>query len=552
MGCYRMLAALVLAAALLLPGPARAQEPAKTFAVLPFTINGPDKYQYLGRGIQDMLISRLTWADKFVPLSKDKVAEAVKEAPAGDEAATAMLPSLGVDYLVWGSVTILGDQCSVDVRTTGPEGTAPESAQTTISALIPTLETVAKQVNAGVFNRQAPAVAAADSGKQRVNRLNPELIHNERNETQEFYLNPQFRYQGGTETPGRWRSPSLPYVSSGMVVGDVDADGKNEIIVLGEHTVYAYRLEGDQFMPLDEINPGVRTVLLNVSLIDINRDGHMEIVVSGYFNEEPSSYILNFDGNHFTTVAERIRLFLNVVKMPPTFQDTLVGQRPGRNNVLNETPVYEVVKIGGEYSLSKRVPLPETANVFNFAFLPEEGTDYKILVIDNEDRIRVYTPRFDLQATTMDQFGGSALGFEVPDTIQGFNTYRDQFTNMYYIPLRMVVSDVDRNGKFEILVNKDISVAAQFFERYRFFPNGEIHSMFWDGVGLSLAWKTRRIKGTVADYGLADLNNDGTIDLFVCLNTYPGPSGFSTRKTMILAYSLDQDKIDAPVAKDAE
>jgi len=550
--CFRMLATFFLVATVLLPSSANAQEPAKTFAVLPFTINGPEKYHYLSRGIQDMLISRLTWSNKFEPLSKDKIGDVVKTPPTDENAATDLLSGLDVDYLVWGSVTILGEQCSVDVRTTSPEGTVPESSQTSISSLIPTLETIAKGVNASVFKRSDPQALAQGDGKKQINRMNPELIHNERDAAQEFYLNPQFRYQGGTDTPGRWRSPSLPFISVGMTVGDADADGKNEMFFLGETKIVAYRLEGEQFKPLDEINPGGRTELLNINLIDLNRDGLEEIVVSGIFDNEPLSYILNFKNGKFVMVAERIKLFLNVVKMPPTYQPTLVGQRPGKNNVLNETPVYEVVKMDGKYSLGKRVPLPETANVFNFAYLPQKDTDYKILTISPGDRIQVYTPKFDLLATTMEQFGGSALGFEVPDTMPGFSRATDQFVNMYYIPLRMVVSDLDRNGEFELLVNKDISVAAQFFQRYRFFPNGEIHSMFWDGVGMSLAWKTRRIKGTVADYGLADMNNDGITDLYVCLNTYPGPSGISTRKTMVLSYSLDQEKTVAPLDKDSE
>ncbi|MCK9239014.1 VCBS repeat-containing protein [Desulfocurvus sp.] len=551
MGSFRILAACVLALSLLLPGFAGAQEPAKTFAVLPFTINGPDKYQYLSRGIQDMLVSRLSWPDKLVALDKDKVAAVAPAAPAGEAEAAALLPALGADYVVWGSVTMLGEQCSVDVRTTGAQGTAPESAQAELGGLIPALEDIAKRVNASVFQREAPAVQA--QAKKRVNALNPDLVHNQRDAAvQEYYINPEFRYQGSEDTPGRWRSPSLPFISVGMICGDADGDGKTEMFFLGETKIHAYRLEGDKFQPLGEISPGGRTEMLNINLIDLNNDGLQEIVVSGFFRDEPNSFIYNFKDGQFIPVAERIKLFLNVAKMPPTYQPVLVGQRPGRNNVLNETPVHEVVKLDGKFALGKRIPLPTKANVFNFAYLPQQGTDYKILIIDSEDRINVYTPRFDLLATTMEQYGGSALGFEVPDTMPGFATYRDQYVNIYYLPLRMLITDLNSDGQFEVLVNKDISVAAQFFQRYRFFPNGELHSMFWDGVGMSLSWKTRRIKGTVTDYGLADLNNDGVMDLYVCLNTYPGAAGIAQRKTVIFSYSLDLEKTDGPLDRQAE
>lgn len=546
MALIRILAFVL--AALAFTSPAMAQDIEKTFAVMPFTINGPDKYAYLGRGVQDMLISRLSWEKHFKNIGKDKTASAT--APTTDAEAATLRPTLGGDYLVWGSITILGDQCSVDVRTTGPDGaTWPESDQTSISGLIPSLEKVAKNINARVFKRPEPAQQA--EAPKKINQLNPELIHNETSSTQEFYLNPQFKYAGGTETPGRWRSPSLPFTSNGMVVGDVDNDGYNEMIFISETRLYAYRVANDEFQRLDEINPGGRAELLNINLLDLNQDGYLDIIVSGFFEDEPNAFILTFRNGHFQLDSKRIPYFLNVVKLPPTYKPVLVGQKAGDNNVL-EAYVYEMVKMGGEFTPGRRVPLPESANCFNFVYLPLEGMDYKLLVVNKEDRIQVYTPTFDLQSTTFDQFAGSAIGFEMPDTFKGFTSTEGQYINYYYIPLRLVVTDLDNDGNDELLVNKNISTAAQFFKSYRFFPNGEIHSLFWDGVGLSLAWKTRRIKGSVADYGVADLNNDGMLDMYVCLNTHPGASGLSARKTTVTSYSIDTEKQDTKQERETE
>jgi hypothetical protein len=101
----------------------------------------------------------------------------------------------------------------------------------------------------------------------------------------------------------------------------------------------------------------------------------------------------------------------------------------------------------------------------------------------------------------------------------------------YYVPLPLLVQP-----GHVLLPLQPISVAAQFFENYRAFSQGEIHALYWDGVGLSLKWKTRRIKGTISGYTLADVDNDGRQELVVCMNTWPGAIGLGNPKTVVMPY----------------
>lgn len=78
---------------------------------------------------------------------------------------------------------------------------------------------------------------------------------------------------------------------------------------------------------------------------------------------------------------------------------------------------------------------------------------------------------------------------------------------------------------------------------------GEIHALYWDGVGLALKWKTRRIKGSVAEVDLADVNNNGVLDLVVGLNTSPD-LGIGSRQSMIVAYPLDVSATNPDVPAD--
>lgn len=68
-------------------------------------------------------------------------------------------------------------------------------------------------------------------------------------------------------------------------------------------------------------------------------------------------------------------------------------------------------------------------------------------------------------------------------------------------------------------------------------------------MGLGLKWKTRRIRGSVAEVDLADVNNDGVLDLVVGLNTSPD-LGIGSRQSMITAYPLDVSATDPNVPAD--
>ena len=92
-----------LAVLLLCGAPAMAQE-AKTFAVLPFSVHGPQEYQYLSQGIQSMLTSRLTWPENFTPLEAGAIKKAAATLPADAGAAEKIRQTLGVDYLFWGAL----------------------------------------------------------------------------------------------------------------------------------------------------------------------------------------------------------------------------------------------------------------------------------------------------------------------------------------------------------------------------------------------------------------------------------------------------------------
>jgi hypothetical protein len=543
-----MILAALLALLCIAPAQAAAAQ-TKTFAVLPFQVHGPQKYRYLQQGLQSMLTSRLTWENRFVPVDATNLQDTEFPGQSATKAQKA-LNGIGADYLVWGSATVMGDQASVDLNLLPSGGEIKtKSTRTSLDRLIPAMETMAEEINSRVFERpqQQGQARAAEERKQ------PEqteagggsgsgssgpLLLGDSSEGKNGTLNPSFRYERSSVTSGRWRSQSLSFDCVGMVVGDANKDGREEAFILGEHEIRAYRYKQKRLAPLGKYSLGPRIRCLNINYLDMDRDGYGEIIVSAVQGESPESFVLNFKDGKFEVVRERIDLFLNVIKTPPDFMPTLIGQRHGGSQLFHPSGVHRVVSMSGEFKLGHSLSLPTHANVFNIAYLPQQE-GHKIIMADNRDRLRVYSGGGERQSKTEKAYAGTSIRLEAKSSMPGLGELpRVDAQKYYFVPSRMIPCNLDGDERFELLVNHNMSVASRFFANYRSFPQGQIRSLYWDGVGLNTAWKTPTIKGTVMDYGLGDLDNEGKRELYVCLNTHPGFSGLKNRKTIVLAYAL--------------
>ncbi|MCH5145782.1 VCBS repeat-containing protein [Desulfovibrio sp. UIB00] len=524
---------------------------AKSAVVLPFVVNAPQSYAYLSKAVQATIQGRL---DRPGVLE----ARAGQNKAASQAEAQQALRSTGADNAIWGSVSVMGNDCTIVMNSVDKAGKAwSKTAQTPVSELTTSVQNLTSALSQEVFGissaMRTPGSTAA--GSPRGATANGDIVTNETGQ-QQVYLNPQFRYQGaGAEDGSRLRTQRLGYNMVDMAVGDFNGDGKNEIAILSDHDlrIYSWPVNG-QIKLIGETTVSRSNNNFSMRAIDLNRDRSMALVVTTTeeSSNRPYSYIYSFKGNKFTTMADRIPYYVSVMRVPPTYSPTLVGQ--GWDSLKLFAPGVRIMtKQDGKYTLGTRLDLPSGATVFNCVWLPagKNGKGEQLVMLTDDERIKLFQGHSNtLIHTTMERYSGSATGMDHYKGMPGLGVDKNyQLPSKYYAPMRLIAADIGNTGDYTLLVNKPISTAAQFFDRYRFFPQGEVHALYWDGVGLGLKWKTRRIRGSVAEIDLADVNNDGILDLVVGLNTSPD-LGIGSRQCMITAYPLDVSATNPNVPAD--
>ncbi len=544
-------AVLALAAcllAVLLVAPTQAQA-AKTYVVIPYTYFGPEAYQHYGKAIRSEMSRKLRMPGDFEPVQEFTLDGQDPTPPQSSADASSLLARLGADYLVFGNVTISGDQAVMNTTVQDATGaTFTEDLEAPLDELSLKIGSVAQGLQDQIFPDQIqagqPGGGPAPGGHNAPS--NPDILS--ANTGQAYTgdpissINPQFKYEGGAQTEGRWQSQGFRWASRSMTVADGDGDGKNEIFILSDKRIHAMRVEQGKLIEVNAMELSSRGEHIRISALDLDRDGASEIILSSHRDDYPDSAILSWKNGRFSVVAEDLDYYLAVVRMPPNYAPVLIGQDKGERSLLENDDVVELLLQGGELVPGKRVLLPPWGNVFNIVYLPE-GDSWKLIVNDEFSRLNVYDQHLELLYQTQETYNSSAIDLPLPAVLMpglGESNRPDAIMNNdYYVPLRMMVTDLSGSGKWELLVNRDVSVAMTIFYRFRSFIQGELHALFWDGTGLTLAWKTRRIKGTMVDYDIADINNDGKPELVVLLNTYPGALQLEYRKTVIIAYDLN-------------
>jgi TolB-like protein len=500
-------------------------------AILPITIHSPESLDYLREGVYAMFVSRLELEGRVSVMERASVKKALSQfsGEIDSESAKKLGETLGADFVVFGSLTKLGDSASLDLQVLEVKGEkAPSSVYVQakkLEEIIGQVDVVARKVDEKILGYPlGPAVAEKPPEVQRQAAAVPPPVFippppvgqpsQPSSPPPVFGPPPGVRSEKGFAAGDFSQSQAFLYRVRGMAMGDVDGDGKNEIVFIDEKNLYIYRWETNEFRLLKKITGKNATdQFMAVDIADIDKDGKAEIFVSNFPANpyQPGnrlySFVVAFKEGDFRVVASDLDWFLRVVDWEGR-GPVLLGQSKGIDQGFYG-PIYEIGWDGQKYKDLRKAEIPG-AVYSPYGFVPfRYGDQTYFAYIDSDFRMKVLD-RKGKQVWRSTAYYGSDIAFQVkiliPSTI---GTQGDEFS---FVNVRLLA-----RGD-EIIVIRNLSPVGNFFKRQKIFDGGEIQALVWSGSTFIERWKSKAIEGYVVDFQVQDFDTIPGKELVVAAN----------------------------------
>jgi len=338
------------------------------------------------------------------------------------------------------------------------------------------------------------------------------------------------------------RSQKLDYVIVSMQIGDVDGDGKFDVVTTDGKKVRIYKKTQKGLKLLWEEQES-HSKQISVDLVDLNGNGVNEIYVTRFRNT-PRSYGLEYRGGKFINFMNDFPRFLRVIMN--TGKRALFGQKMSGISVFSQGFEKYAYK-GAALSAIDEVPTSSGISLYGTAFGTVFGEKIEqVITYSTSNHLQIYNLGGDKVWESPERYGGTALRIDAEarnksliDDRYGLLTESGGKGKTWIRP-RLLVADTDGNGISEVILYKNVSMTGDIVPNTPIFDKSAVMGLEYNGIGLSRKWFTREIDAVTADIDLQNMG-DGSYTLAVALVLRkPNMLSFSSRQSMVVFYDVGE------------
>ena len=479
------------------PQPAPSAESPKQMLILPFAIHASEDMAYMETAVMDMLSSRL---EKPGQIRVVKGTESTREA----SRCQALMVQHQADYLVTGSMTLFGDEVSIDASMYAAGNPSPtvvfHEYGKTSDGVLSHIEKLAQTIEsqALVSSSQAPA---SDIEKRKDTKPLPE----------EDYA---------------WHSQKLNFRVIGLSAGDLDGDGILEWILAGEKAVYIYSRQDDRLILKAELVQKKKSIL-GVDVIDLDGNQRAEIFITcKRGGSRLDTSVLEWNGHAYQALQHGLKWYFRTVSDFKKNQRGLLGQKQGNVSGfrtgsagadLFEAGIFRFQKKNGAYIPETALVIPEDVNIYWIGFGDVMGTgSSQSLVFGRKDYLSLISDDETVEWHSPEPYGGSDLYLET-STNDNLNE-----TDRQYLAQRIHVADLNGDGDGEVIVPRNHDAGGRLFRKFRNYNKGAIHVLSWRNATLETIWESAEISGYISDTWMVDVTRDHRPEVAYCVVSRSG------------------------------
>ncbi len=518
---------------------------AERVLVLPFYIQSDSDLSFLQKGISQMLVSRLASDQSIEVINWDDSSAANISKPIGEAAAMSTAAKLKAGFVSYGTVTVANESVRTDARlvriadgtpqvvfsqTGKNQGDALQHVKLYAAEILKALGSEASVLTQPALKPQQQKTAVDESHRH------PDSLWTGAVSTGSTPIR-MMASDGKTEA-NVWRSLKFKAEIKSLAIGDVLGDKQNTIVIINDNSVSLYRYVAGKLELIDEVIGEKDNTAIRVDVADINQNGRAEIFVTNLYNDKTQlkSYVLEWDGSKLVKIVQDANWYFRVMTVPGK-KAVLLGQQRGTTELFSKG-IHIMAWMNGTYSESSLADVPRGLLLYAFSSgnATNEGKEMTV-ALTSDLRLRVFDKSGDMEWTSKDKFTGGGGYMPYPVDVNDSKASREVRNKRYYLPQRMFISDIDKDGTNEVILINNKDYAKNLLPNLRFFKSGHVECLQWEGLAFGSKWRTTDVSGQVSDMVVGDLNNDGVDEIVYSVVDVPG-SAFNSARSYLISWQL--------------